>query len=179
MTTGEWVAVFVALAGLPCAAAAVPQSAHRWKFIGATAAFLLIAAAIALAPMVWPRSEAEIVSPDARQSVSATVPQSVSGTVGDIAPDTLWLFEDRLIDGKRVWIFGGQTFVGGGRFSIDFEPTVRVPGTRATLVLVRATPECDRQLRAITPDADGRRIVSNVPLAGCSIVDNMEVSISG
>lgn len=179
MTTGDWAALLVGVAGVLCAAVAVPVTAHRRKLLGATAALLLIALVIAVIPAVWPKSEIEIASPAAGQSVSAASPQSVSGTVGDIAPDTLWLFEDRLIGGKRVWIFGGQTFVGGGRFSIDFEPTVTVPGSRATLVLVRATPDCDRQLRAIEPGADGRQIVNNTPLAGCSIVDNVEISISG
>ena len=84
----------------------------------------------------------------------------VSGVVPDLRPDTLWVFEEGRIDGRRVWLFGGEALVHGNRWSFEYQPSVwPTKRVRRSLTVVRANQYCDRQFRIVKPDGAGRLVI--------------------
>ena len=97
----------------------------------------------------------------------------------DLHSDTLWVFEEGLIDGRRVWFFGGEALVDGGGWSFDYEPSAgRSDKVRRTLSVVRADRKGERQLRSIRPDDAGRLVVYDPTPGGCEVLGQVSMFLA-
>ena len=178
MRADKWVALLVAIAGVLAGLAAIPATSYRIFVLVVAIALVLLALLIAILPLrsVEPAFSITPPPPDAGIRRGGVV---VSGTITDLESDTLWIFEEGLIDGRRVWIFGGEALVNGTRWSFDYEPrTGSNEKPRRTLSVVRADRNCERQLRSIGPDDSGRRVLYDPIPGGCEVLGQIVIVLT-
>jgi len=178
MRTDGWTALLVAIAGVLAGLAALPATSYRTYVLVAAIALVLLALLIAARPRRSGEPARTINTPTPEQAIPASG-VVVSGTITDLGSDTLWIFEEGSIDGRRIWIFGGEALVNGNKWSFDYEPRTGLgEKPRRTLSLVRADRNCERQLRSVKPDRAGRRVVYDPIPGGSEVLDQISIVLT-
>ena len=175
MRADGWTALLVGIAGVISGLAAVPATSYRVYVL--VAAVILISAAVVIAARSRRSSEPgfTMIAPTLGQDIRDGL-VVIGGTITDLGSDTLWIFEEGSIDGRRVWIFGGEALVNGDRWSFEYEPRMgRNEKSRRTLSAVRADRNCERQLRSINADDAGRRVVYDPAPGGCEVLGTISI----
>lgn len=180
MRAADWTAMLTAIAGVVAALAAIPAVGHRVAVLSAAAVLILLALLIALVASRRVRPTFTITTPRPDQVIADGVEGVViSGTIRDLRADTLWVFEEGAIGGRRVWFFGGEALVDGDRWSFDYEPGVGRPDrARRTLSIVRADRNGERLLRSIRSDDAGRLVVYGAVPGGCTVLGQISMFIT-
>jgi hypothetical protein len=187
MSARDVPALLVGVVGAGATLAAVPPSSYRLWVLAAGMLLLVLAVVIAVVrrrsskPGSAPEStpdlgpEFRIETPQANQVLNGGG-IVVGGTVPNLDSDTLWVFEEGLINGRRAWFFGGEALVSGHTWSFDYRPTVKPEdGDRRTLSIVRADRHCDRQLRSVQPNHEGHFIVYDPAPGGCTVLGQVSM----
>ncbi len=178
MKASEWTALLVAIAGVVAALAAIPTSDYRAPVLIVASALVCLALLIAIAPRRQSAGRFKIVTPQSGQGISSRG-IVVSGTVHDLGHDSLFVFEESLIGGLRVWLFGGEALIDGPNWSFDYESnTRRDERTRRTLSVVRANRNCKRRFRNLRADSNGQLIIYDPPPDGCEILGQVSIYLT-
>jgi hypothetical protein len=180
MRAAEWTALLTAIAGVVVAVAAIPATGYRVAVFVVAALLILLALLIAVVSSRRVRSTFRIASPRPDQVIAdGAAGVVISGTVPDLRADTLWVFEEGTIGGRRVWFFGGEALVDGDRWSFDYEPGAgQSDRARRTLSIVRADRNGERLLRSIRPDDAGRLVVYGAVPGGCTVLGQVSMFIT-
>jgi hypothetical protein len=175
MGADQWTALLVAIAGVLAGLAAIPATEYRPLVLTAATALVLLALTLGAWSQRSSKPSFTITSPTADQGVSGRV-VIVSGTIGELDSDTLWVFEEGLVEGRRAWFFGGEAFVNGSQWTYEYEPDVGLSDkVRRTLSVVKADRNCERQLRSIKPDVLGRLVVNEPVPGGCEVLGQVSI----
>ena len=177
MRAGEWTALLTAIAGVLAALAAIPAAGYRVVVLLAAALLILLALLIAVLSSRRVRPTFTIATPRPDQViVDSGRGVVISGSVRDLHADTLWVFEEGSISGRRVWIFGGEALVNGDSWSFDYEPGAgRFDRVRRVLSVVRADRNGERQLRSVRPDDAGRLVLYDPVPGGCVLLGQISM----
>lgn len=178
MRADGWTALLVGIAGVASGLAAIPATSYRVFVLIAAIILVLAALIIAVRPRRSPEPAFTITTPTLDQDIRDGV-VVVSGTTTDLGSDTLWIFEEGSIDGRRIWIFGGEALVNGNKWNFDYEPRTGLgEKPRRTLSAVRADRNCERQLRSIKADDAGRRVVYDPIPGGCEVLGQISIFLA-